>query len=88
MKRHIEGVLWVAAVGLLYLAALDYFRPYLLPIAILWIGATVTVIPLHFYRAWKKFSAVPNRGAYAAWVGFETLATAALIALGVYSMRH
>jgi hypothetical protein len=61
-------------------------RSYLFAIAIIWLASTVTVIPLHFYRAWLRWSEVPNRRQYAAWVGFETLATMALIGLFVYSI--
>jgi hypothetical protein len=42
-------------------------------------ATTVTVVPLHFIRAWRKLGAVPNKGQYAAWVGFETVCTAALV---------
>jgi hypothetical protein len=42
--------------------------------------------PLHFLRAWRKLEAVPNKGQYAAWVGFETACTLALVGGFVYIM--
>ncbi|MBZ5630544.1 MAG: hypothetical protein LAO06_16925 [Acidobacteriia bacterium] len=42
------------------------------------------VIPLHFYRAWRKLATVPNRTGYALWVLFETMFAAAVMALFVY----
>jgi len=51
-----------------------------------WAVTTVTVVPLHFIRAWRKLGAVPNKGQYAAWVGFETVCTAALVGGFVYLM--
>lgn len=59
--------------------------PTLLPLAIVWIAATVTIVLVHFYRAWKKFGQVPSRRAYPAWVGFETLAMVSLIVLGIHT---
>jgi len=83
LKRNVEGVLWALSIGSLFLAALTSSRPLLLALALVWFASGVTVIPLHFYRAWRKWPKVPNRRQYALWVGFETLATATLIVLGV-----
>lgn len=87
MKRHVEGLLWASTLLCLFAAALVPAHSFLLlAIAILWITSTGTVIPLHFYRAWRRWREVPNRGEYAAWLGFETIATMALIGLFVYSI--
>jgi len=86
MKRHVEGILWGTVVALPYIAALcDFGHHAFMAIAVVWLATTAVVIPLHFYRAWKRAPRVQNRREYAAWVGFETLAVAALIALGIYS---
>jgi len=86
MRRHAEGLLWTISILSLIAAAMATARSYLFAIAIIWLASTVTVIPLHFYRAWRRWSEVPNRRQYAAWVGFETLATMAPIGLFVYSI--
>ncbi len=85
MKRYAEGLLWAISILSLLAAAQVNARPYLLAIAIVWIASTATVIPLHFYRAWRRWREVPNRREYAAWIGIETLATMVLIGLFVYS---
>jgi len=79
MKRHVEGLLWLASFGCLVAAALTSLKAYLPFIAVVWAVTMVIVIPLHFIRAWRKLGAVPNKGQYAAWVGFETACTAALV---------
>lgn len=86
MKRHIEGVLWALCIGTLFIAGLTSSSLMLIVLAIVWVASTVVVIPLHFYRAWHKWQHVSNRRGYAAWVGFETAATVALISLGIYSV--
>lgn len=85
MRRHKEGLLWAISILSLIVAAQVNARLYLLAIAIVWLASTATVVPLHFYRAWRRLRRVPNRRQYAAWVGFETLATVMLIGLFVYS---
>lgn len=57
----------------LALAALRFAQPYLKVIAVVWAGASVTVVPLHFWRAWRRLSTVPNKYEYALWTGLETL---------------
>jgi hypothetical protein len=84
MKRHIEGVLWALSIGTLFIAGFGPPRPFLLIVAIAWFASTAAVIPLHFYRAWKRWAHVSNKREYAAWVGFETVGAAILISLGVY----
>jgi hypothetical protein len=86
MRRHVEGALWLLSIGALFVAAYVSSRQLLLILAIVWVASTVIVIPMHFYRAWKKWAHVPNRREYVVWVGFETATTAALISLGIYSV--
>jgi hypothetical protein len=86
MKQHLEGLLWALSIGAMPAAAMVSSRPFLLFLAVMWIVSTAIVIPLHFYRAWKKRAHVSNRRGYAVWVGFETVATLALISLGIYSV--
>jgi hypothetical protein len=72
-------MLWIVSFGSLLLAAYVPGRSSLLLIAVVWLGTTVAVIPLHFFRAWRKFRSVPNKGEYACWVGIETLGTCAFV---------
>jgi hypothetical protein len=72
MFRHVESGLWAIALGGPLLATQVSSRALILLIAVIWIGVTVTVIPLHFYKAWRKLTSVPNRREYALWVGLET----------------
>lgn len=55
-------------------------------VACVWLVSSVIVVPLHFYRAWRRWRDVPNRRQYAVWVGFETLATVLLIVLFLYTL--
>jgi hypothetical protein len=84
MKRHAEGILWTLALSLLVFAAMASSRRALLVIGFAWMAATGTVIPLHFYRAWKKLNSVSNKFGYALWVGFETLFVVALVGFAIY----
>jgi hypothetical protein len=84
VKRHAEGLLWVVSFGCLWAAASS--KHYLPVIALVWLVSTATVIPLHFFRAWRRLGTVPNKGQYAAWVGFETACALALIGSFVYLM--
>jgi hypothetical protein len=86
MKRHIEGVFWSLSVGILLIANFVSSRPFGLVLAVTWVVCTMIVIPLHFYRAWRRFTHVSNRREYATWVGFETAATAVLLFVGIYSV--
>jgi hypothetical protein len=86
MKRHIEGMLWAVSFLSLTVAAMMTGKSYLMVLAVIWIVSSMIVIPLHFYKAWRRWREVPNRRGYAAWVGFETIATMALIGLFVYSV--
>jgi len=86
MRGHIEGVLWVVSFGCLWAAALTSPKVYLPVIAAVWLLSTVTVIPLHFVKAWRKLGTVPNKRQYAAWVGFESACTLALVGGFVYAL--
>ncbi|MFZ1133152.1 MAG: hypothetical protein WBV31_02400 [Terriglobales bacterium] len=84
MKHHVEGMLWAVSLLSLIVAAMTTTKAYLLVVAVVWVVSSVTVIPLHFCKAWRRWREVPNKREYGAWVGFETLATVALIGLFVY----
>ena len=86
MKRHVEGILWAVSFLSLIVAATTNSRWFLLIVAVVWALSTVIVIPLHFIKTWRRWPEVPNKRQYAVWVGFETFATIALIALFVYSV--
>ncbi len=86
MKRHSEGMLWAVSLLSLIVAAMTSTKAYLPVIAIVWVVSSVIVTPLHFYKAWRRWADVPNSRQYAAWVGFETIATMALIGFFVYSI--
>ena len=60
MKQRIEGILWALSIGTLFVAGLGRSRPLLLILAIAWIVSTAAVIPLHFYRAWRRWAHVSN----------------------------
>jgi hypothetical protein len=84
VKQHSEGILWTLSIGTLLVAGLAHSRLLLLILAAVWMASTAVVIPLHFYRAWNRWPLVPNKLHYAAWLGFETTATALLILLGIF----
>jgi hypothetical protein len=86
MKGHVEGVLWPLSIATLLVAGLGRSRLLLLILAILWAVSTSIVIPVHFYRAWKRWERVSNRRDYATWVGFETVTAIVLISLGIYAV--
>jgi hypothetical protein len=86
MKRHVEGMLWVVSFLSLVAAAMMTGTSYLMVLAVIWIVSLTIVIPLHFYKAWRRLSQVANKRQYAAWVGFETIVTVVLIGLFVYSV--
>jgi hypothetical protein len=83
MKQQVEGMLWVVSFLSLIVAAMTTGKSYLMVLAVIWIVSSMLVIPLHFYKAWRRLSQVANKRQYAAWVGFETIATVAFIALFV-----
>jgi hypothetical protein len=86
MKRHCEGILWAVSLLSLIVAAMTTTKAYLLIVAVVWIASSVIVIPLHFYRAWRRWAGVTNPRQNAVWIGFETFATVVFIGLFVYSM--
>jgi hypothetical protein len=74
MNKNTDCLLWMVA--LFRLAAYIPARSrWLVPIAIAFFASTVVVIPLHFWRAWRRSAAVPNQREYAVWVGIETIGT-------------
>lgn len=79
----IEGLLWSVSVVCLFFAAI-LLRPVALVFAVAWLVTAAIVIPLHFYRAWRKLATVPDRTGYALRVLFETMFAAAAVALLVY----
>jgi len=86
MKRHIEGILRLASFLSLVVAGTVTTKTSLMIMASVWIASSVVVIPFHFYKAWRRWTEVPNRRQYAVWVGFETLAAVVLLGLLVYTV--
>jgi hypothetical protein len=84
--RRIEAVLWLLAPFSLIVAAVTSSKLVLPICGVVFLLSIVIVVPLHFYRAWRRLNTVPNRRQYAAWVGFESLATIALIALAIWGL--
>jgi len=85
LVRHFEGSLWLLAVVCPILAAMTNQRAWLLPLALIWLLAICVVVPLPFWRAWRRLATVGNKTQYAAWVGFETVCVVGLIVVVVYS---
>jgi hypothetical protein len=79
-------MLWVVSFLSLIAAAMTTGKSYLVVLAVTWIVSSTIVIPLHFYKAWRRLSQVANKRQYAAWVGFETIAAVVLIGLFVHSV--
>jgi general secretion pathway protein G len=55
----------------------------LLALIIAWLLLTAIALGVYFYRAWLRLPTVPNKAAYAAWLGFQiacTLAAAVMLA--------
>jgi len=86
IRRHIEGVLWFLAPSSLIVAGVTSSKVALLICGVVCLLSIVIVVPLHFYRAWRRLNTVPNRRHYAVWLGFESLATIALIALAIWGL--
>jgi hypothetical protein len=86
MKRHVEGMLWVVSFLSLIVAAMTTDKSYLMALVVLWIASSMIVIPLRFYKAWRRLSQAANKRQYAAWVGFETIAGVAFITLFLCSV--
>ncbi len=76
---NLEGVLWVVSFLSLIVAGMTTGKPYLTILAVLFVVSSIIVIPLHFYKEWRRLSQVQNKRQYAVWVGFETIATIAFI---------
>ena len=84
MGKRLEDMLWLAALGGLIGATQTSSRALLAVIGFAVVTSLAAAIPLHFWRAWRKFGSVPNRRAYAVWVGLESLFTIAFISGCVY----
>jgi apolipoprotein N-acyltransferase len=80
MRRRVESVLWLTTPISIMLAAVTSAKIPLMVLGALCVGATLVVVPLHFFRAWRRLGSVPNRREYAVWVGLETLFVAGLAA--------
>jgi hypothetical protein len=85
--KHLEGILWLTTFSSLLLAAQISDRAYLMVIAGIFVASTVIVVPLHFFRASGRLRSVPNKRAYAFWVGLETLFAGSLIFAFVFGAR-
>ncbi len=79
-KKHLEGALWLSALGSLLLATQTSVKTCLMLLGLVSVAATATVVPLHFWRAWRRVASVPNRGEYMVWVGIETFFSVGLFA--------
>jgi hypothetical protein len=79
MRNHTEGILWTAVLGLPLLVTQISAREILLLLAVVWVASVAVVIPLHFYKAWRKYNFIPNKRQYAVWVGAETLFAVGLL---------
>jgi len=66
MKHHVESMLWVVSFVSLIVAAMTTTRTYLALLACIWVLSSVVVIPLHFYKAWRRWPNAPNKRHYAA----------------------
>jgi general secretion pathway protein G len=79
MRRHTEGLLWLAWLVCAFGAALSTHDLYQPVLAVAWAATTVIVVPLHFLKALRRLRATPNKAGYAAWVVFQALCTLGLI---------
>jgi len=79
MRRHVEGTLWLTAVVSFMLAGMTSTETSLILLGVLGLGATVAVVPLHFFRAWSRLGSAPNQREYCLWVSFETLCALGLV---------
>lgn len=84
MRQHLEGILWTIAFGGLLWASVTSLKVLLLGLGVVSGSSLMVVVPLHFYRAWRRASSVPNQCEYAVWVGLETLFALGLVSGCVY----
>lgn len=87
LRRHVEGVLWLTVLTSFVLSAMTSAKVPLIVLGILGIGAAMVVVPLYFWRAWRRSAAVANRGEYVAWVSFETLFACSFVLAVIYAIR-
>ena len=64
------------------------FVKVLLGVLGIWFLYTAIAVPLYFYRAWRRLPTIPDKGAYATWLGFETLVVVSLLATMVYALSR
>ena len=62
------------------------FVKVLLGVLGIWFLYTVVAVPLYFYRAWRRLPTVPNKVAYATWLGFETFVVISLLSAIAYAL--
>jgi len=86
MREHLEGILWLVAFGGMLLATQVSSRVLLTLIGVASGLSLVAAIPLHFWRAWRKASSVPNRREYVVWVALETLFTLGFLSACGYTV--
>jgi general secretion pathway protein G len=60
------------------------FAPELLALVIAWLVLTAVALGFYFYRAWTRIPLVPNKGAYAAWLSFQTACVIAAVGLLIW----
>ena len=54
----------------------------------IWTLYTVIALPVYYYRSWSRLPKVPNKTAYALWLGFETLVGIAVLTLVIYGVSR
>ena len=87
MWRHTEGTLWLIALASFVLAGVVSSRAFLIALGIAGVGAALASVPLHFFKAWRKVSAVPNKREYGLWLGFETICACGFFLCVVWAIR-
>ena len=70
------------------LAGMTSSKAVLILLGTLGVGSTIWVVPLHFFRAWRRFRSVPNRHEYALWVGFETVLAFGFFLCAIWTVHN
>jgi hypothetical protein len=76
-----------SALASFVLAGIGSSRILLIALGIAGIGATLTVVPVHFIKAWRKVNAVPNKREYTVWVGFEMVCACGFFLTVIWATR-
>lgn len=84
MWRNVEGSLWFIVLASFVLAGSASSTALLTAFGIAAAGATLIVVPLHFFEAWRKVRVVPNKREYVLWVGFETVCACAFLLIAIW----